>query len=380
MCGLLVVCMVMAYGCERHVEGRLAFDREEERRFLKDPGWTGPLSSRLGVRVEAASWEELVAKVKPTFTWGNLDAWACEASNTGLPKMMWIDEDLAGRPIFRLEKAYAWQPSADQEARWVLVKLMPADGGGSDIEANNLLGEQINGRAMPICVKVTDAIPDAPGDGMLADYAIIRGRDPRGGTVYEIGWSHEMCMGSGHWVYRDLIYVWRDAKGVWRLLGEGACESEGCNGRRECGGSWCEVSVRWQGEPVRPMVFFAQGMRRSEAGEGPIGLPDLVSYGDAVLDGTGDTLPVALKWSGGEYMRAEKGDTLEKMAWRLVVWREVDTMDSAHYWEPWLDKPSPELLRQREACREELLRLNPKLSANDSDELVEGTQVYMRNN
>jgi len=333
--------------------------------------------------VEAASWEELVAKEKPTFTWGN-PGFQTERGmpSDGFPDMMWIEGGADGKPVFRLERAYTWKPAADEKVRWVLVELVEHDNG---IIVDNFFHEQIAGRMFPIRVNVTDEISGDPDRRWFADYAIVRGSDPRGGTVYEIGWSQNIASGMGRWISCRQIYVWRDMNGVWRLLGEGLGESGGKTGP-EYHNCSCEVNVEWRGElphPVRPRVGFVLVEWNSETGEDAT-MPDLVLYRDSVLDGASDRLPVALKGSGAEYMRAEKGDTLEKVALRLAVWDEIKMKDSKDYfyWDPRKDKPSAELLRWREKylqfCRDELLRLNPQLSGNMSDELVEGTQVYIR--
>jgi len=392
---------------EEGAEMRGEVDRQQlERHILEKPDWTGPLSPRLKVKAEAGSWDKLVAQVKPTLTWGwpspNGDIPPYESP---FPNMIWIDQNAAGKPVFRLEQAYVWQPApsapgsaggadgvdagtkshppaepganGQMEARWVLVELLPNDNG----KADKLLGEQIAGRRLPIRVEVTDAVPDLH-DHSLASYAIVRSVDPRGGTVYEVGWKME----TSHWLYRYVIYFWRDTKGErggWRVLGDGPSDHITSDESRVYNRE--QVSVQWQGNPVKPTISIVKAERHLKRGDMRVRGPDLVVYSDVTLDGTNETLPTRPKWSDKQYMRAQKGDTLNKMVDRLTTWNESGLVGehSLQLKEKRgeVAEPSPELLRQRELrreiSREKLRRLNPQLPVNANATLKEGTQVFI---
>lgn len=268
---------------------------ELERLTPKHLDWTGPLSALLSIRAVAENWADLVAEVKPTLTWGRSYYEDTASPDAGFPDMMWIDQDENGMPVFHLERAYAWKPDDDQPARWVLVELADSEF-ATDEEAwadSLLLGEQIGGRGLAVRLEVTEEIPPDPDKCTWASYAIIRGVHPRGGAVYELGWSHEMTMGTGHWLHRRLIYVWRDTDGTWRLLGEGPRESHGKLGGNEQLGSWCQLSVQWKGDPAMPVVVISRTDCLLAIGESAVGLPSLVTRRDATLDGAA-TLPATL--------------------------------------------------------------------------------------
>jgi len=369
---------------------------EYEQAALENPEWTGPLSSRLNVRTEADSWDELVAKVKPTFTWGKrtfrMDEDEPEdmPDDTGFPDMMWIDQGSDGEPVFSLARAFAWAPTYGEKARWVLLDVpayTPKDDGDADEDeyGPGALRRQIAGREMPIRVRVTSEIPGKPDGGGYAAYAISLGTDPRGGTVYEIGWPQEMNEGSWQFVECRRLYVWRDQAGTWRRLGKGPSDSYARIGYGACGSSKSQSSVQWR--DTRPVVTVVLRSEQHQHGGEDGGIdttvkPIHVTCSVATLNATVDELPAKLEWSKTEYLMTAEGDTLATIVHRLAVWDEYHDELTPHWWEAREENPSPELLTQRaetlKAVVAHLRRLNPNLPANENEKLPADTRIVIR--
>jgi hypothetical protein len=323
------------------------------QKCLDSPDLTGPLGPGLKIRAQADTWKELVANAKPMFTWGQPELagpLAQHAPDQGFPDMMWI-EDAAAKPVFRVARAFTWKP-AGQKTRWVLVDL-------NDGAIDRSSRDQIQGRPMPERLEVVKGAPISDG---FVSYAILKASDPHGGAVYEVGWAPEMCDGTGHYRFLRLLYVWRTPAGEWKLLGEGPQEEQS-----HYGVTSCESTVRWKGDPARPVVSFVIRDWSSEADEEPTGRPDVTVCRDGVLDAAGGSLPAIFKFADVDYIVAQKGDTLDKITCRLAAGRG---------WVPNTEVPrNPE--ENRQAWRKELARLNPKLTRVGTDPIPEGTSVVM---
>ena len=326
---------------------------------MECPDLSGALSVNLKVRAEAKTWNELVAKVKPTFTWGQPECTQDVQADCGFPDMMWIDQPAGDKPVFRLARAVTWKPFG-QKARWVILDL---DLDSASQHQDDLLGDQIQGRALPDRVEVAN---ERPAYEHPASYAVVRGAHPRGGIVYEIGWALEMCYGTGHYEPLRLLYVWRDGGGNWRFLGEGPGETQGHDGYTRC-----EATIRWASAPLRPAVSFIVFGSESESRENQPDLPDLTICHDAALDALGGPLPARLTRSQRGYILAEKDDTLDKIAYRMVV--------RGNEWDAYGPKPTQALLHKRQEVlrkqREDLLKLNPQLSRNGSAAIPQRTRI-----
>jgi len=341
--------------------------------------WNNPLTPR-NIRVQADTWDELVAKTKPMFTWGTPGPKG--SPDAGFPDMMWIDHTPDSVPIFRLARAYLWTlgEGAERKKRWVLLDILPG--------RESLSGMQVAMRELPVRLPVTDE-PVTEGtedDGFpYLSYARCLDSDSRGGTVYEIGWARGRGPGTGEWKTRRLVYVWRDLAGTWRLLGDGPEDSFG---RLVTPGLHvkfsCTASVQWTGNPVRPVVLFDTEERHYD---GITGQHDLVIFHDAPLDTPLDAPPAQLVWSEFERVRIEENDTLETVIRRLAFWNRADNDNNVPYWDPYEDHegsedPSLELANQRaeilKTYEAYLRQLNPHLPADKTEKLSECTRIAIR--
>lgn len=340
------------------------FSADVERRRLEFPDMDGMLSARLKVRLEAETWDALVAKVKPNFIIKTQTPWRDE--NPDGRDFMWIEEGSDGRLAFRLEEAYTWRPT-DQKSRWVLVDpVMQPEGKAWDVLWDQAWSN-FSGNMLPMKV-VVGAEPRWPG------YAKVNSTDPRGGTVYEIGWVSSVCDGSGCCQTRRNLFIWRDAAGRWYFLGEGPDGSSSKNGYA----NWSEVEVRstvhWSvaERPAPWRIDFVEATTRSEGfADGAEGLPEVTLCRDAVMNVRPDALPASWSWTSTrdyEYLVAASGDTLDQAAARLAAW----TGD----WKI----PADETLRAKGrnlvwgACRYQLWRLNPELMER---RLAAGTRIQL---
>ena len=336
-----------------------------------------PLTPR-DIRVQADTWDELVTKTGPMFTWGTPSPKG--APDAGFPDMMWIDQGPDGRPVFRLARAYLWTlgEGAERKKRWVLLDFLPGN--------RSLYGEQVAWRELPVRLDVTDE-PDTEGaeeDGFpYLSYARHLASHPRGGTVYEIGWAHARGLGNAVWKTRRFVYVWQDQAGSWRLIGDGPEDFAGrFNGIPSLYIELsCKASVQWKGDPARPVVSVVEETRNSD---GITGQHNLVTFRTATLDTATDTMPAKLEWSSSEHTQAEENDTLETVVRRLAFWNRLRENVDAPEWEPYEseDGPSPELVNQRaeilKTYETYLRQLNPHLPADKTEKLPEGTRINIR--
>ena len=383
---------------------------------------------RLRIRVSADSWEELLAKARPTFTWGT------PMPKAGFADMMWIDTNADGTPdcpaptqwAFRLARAIVWKPDADQKVRWILLDFPVDDPEEGQPVLGLLDGREygdpypllcrIAGQATPARLSVTSEKPPTPQFGD-SSYAVCIGQhdsDLRGGAVYEIGWGGKQNLQERYSEHR-MLYVWRDQAGQWRFLGAGPREEHhrsGHIGHEDNVSIISRASVQWRGDPSRPVVAFVVKESRYKTWSCggyydefvEVIWPRLTICRDATLDAA-DGTPAELTWASEEYVQAVRDDTpeaeddtLAKIVHRLAAWNYFDVNEIANAnedaseneeaseettgWDLAEQAPGAELLQRREKIRqtytERLRRPNPHLPSDDNAKLPEGTRVTIR--
>jgi len=295
------------------------------------------LGKRLTIRVGADSWEALIEKVNPTFTWGGRD-------------MLWVGKDEEENPEFTLDRAYVHQPSGEP-AKWVLLGFRD---GPSDRWSRKLSCNYIRRTA-----RLYDEVPRGNDSGR-GEYAIIRSTNAEAGTVYEIGWQSLRSCGSSGATYERRLYVLRDVKGQWHFIGEGPTESHGLRGYAKAYSYYYvrQSCVIWTGAPDAPLrIEFTVAHKKWEwAGDGApedfVPQPERVEYTETVLVGR---LPARLRWTTQRpYMLARKGDTFEKVVKHLATWtlgwdtnRGDDRKIILRMWRRGLVGLNPELPREK---------------------------------
>jgi hypothetical protein len=279
-----------------------------------DPGVT--------IRAKAATFEGLVSKTVPTFSWNHCD-------------LMWVKYNAQGTLCFTMDRACVYEPK-DEKPRWALMNL---DG------CNDLL-DTFSTEFVRETAKLVSARPHH--DGGDGSYAIELARRPDGSRVYEVLWESYPCMGNGLWVSDRHLFVLLDAGGKWSFLGEGPTDHSGKSGMRHYSTS-NSYHAEWTDDPERPVQIR---LHREEwsgpAGEGDLeqDYPDLTVQRDGILDPESHELA---RWTTREYVIAEKDDTLDRLALRLARWR-------TGYFD---DKRHDDAIA---AARELLLSLNPELA------------------
>ncbi len=227
------------------------------------------LGKQFSIRASAGSWEELIQKVKPTFAWNGCD-------------MMWIETDHRSQPEFILDEAYVFQ-SANQPRQWVLLEHK------TNVPYKDLHQESprffYSCRNLYAVAPLLDSIPPVQNDaGERGNYAVMIGANPRYGSIYEIGWQNEMCIGVSHPDYGRRIYLFKDRSNNWRFLGEGPAE-----GWSRDGGNTLESKAIWNDSSSYPFEIRFH----SEEVSYPIGYsaddtnrpPDVMQTNEYVLAG-----------------------------------------------------------------------------------------------
>lgn len=253
-----------------------------------------PLDARVRFRLEAGSWEELVARARPACTWNDLD-------------MLWVAEE-PGRPVrFVVERAWIYRP-ADGPPKWVLAGF---DSGGGSPPIRERFGSWPR-------AEIAVGAPPAGGDGCIGDYARRLASDARFGTVYQLGWQGEISGGTNLFSPNRAVFLLRDPQLRWRVIGQGIEEGVGKAGYPVCWRCGAEYRVRWTGDPSDPAaVEITVTHSLCEVGEEQSGAPTLATHRDGVLVRRPE---FGVKWTGREHVRAEPGDTLEAIASRLAWW------------------------------------------------------------
>jgi len=294
--GLLVLTAVLAMAAEcRPGEGGPA---------AEPPALPGPVLREIGdgasIGAEAESWEVLVEKAKPAFTWGGRD-------------MLWIGQDEQGDPRFTLDRAYVFQPEG-KPARWVLLAF------GETPHTIWHMVFSLNYVRRTARLYEEDKIP--VHDGGSGDYAVAKSHHPAAGTLYEVGWQSIRSAGSSAATEERRLYLLRDRNGRWHFVGEGPGPRASKFGYNVDCLRLVESALTWTGVPDRPVrIEFTVRDSRTEGGEMP---EDRVprrrrdEYSRAVLDAT---MPAALQWIDDRpYMLAQKGDTFDGIVSHLATW------------------------------------------------------------
>ncbi|MCY2927852.1 MAG: hypothetical protein NT031_20925, partial [Planctomycetota bacterium] len=353
---------LILWGCERPAAGRPAPKAAEvskqERYHIENPDLTGPLCRSLKVRKEADSWAQLVAKVKPTFTWTAIDE---IVPTQGRPAwvgrdMLWIEIGADKQPVFRVERAFTWKP-AGLKPRWVLLDY-------HDERPDPGFEEQVMGKPWALQKALMKAMPR--GD-TASDYVILKGRHDRGGAVYEICWVKMTYAGMGHVTEVRFLLVWQDTRGVWRFIGEGPMATE-----EKHGAVWVKFDLRWQGDPSVPVVTYTVTWAEWALLDNGEEAVDGTTYRDGIIDPPVGGVTQPFRWLNDlVYMLAEKDETIEKMTYRRAFWQPG--------WGGGKTTSGPELLRIRETMlrewRAKILQLNPELVKVGAGPIPEGTRV-----
>ncbi|MCK4625862.1 MAG: outer membrane lipoprotein carrier protein LolA, partial [Phycisphaerae bacterium] len=297
------------------------------------------LGKRLGIRVEADSWDALVKKVKPTFTWSGRD-------------MMWADKDEKGNPQFTLDRAHVYKPKG-KPAKWVLLTFQNAPFavfGWNDY--------------LPGIAKLHKKVPI---DRRSVKYALVKSTNPKGGTVYEIVWQSAMSLGIGSVAEQRHLFVLQNAKGKWRFLGEGpVCSGNKMRGLRAARYT-LQSKVVWTGKPNASVrIELVQKGTQTEwpsSDDDPTVVlkRDRIEYRDAVIDGK---VPAILRQTTKRpYMLAQKGDTFEKIVHHLATWSSG--------WDANKGNDRQIILK---IWRKELTKLNPQLP---KGKIPEGARIRL---
>lgn len=322
------------------------------------PAASGEVITDLGtgfvIEMAADSWPALVQKAKPKFAWNGCD-------------MMWIEWNKRGEPQFVLDEAYLYQPT-NQPRQLVLLRNV----GRNIPETERRAAEPrffYSGGNLRSVAKLQKTVPHSDHG---EDYAVAIGRNRTIGTVYEIGWQREMCMGTGHYEYGRRIYLWRDRLNGWHFLGEGPEEGWG----RGCG-CLVESRVVWENSPTNNLPFQIQFHREeitspynSSADDANANQPPdvAIDYDTALVV----TPPAPVQDIGkNPYLLAEKDDTLEKIVYRLGWYFPG--------WECYPDEAKQQAMKNQilEAWHAAIVRLNPNLPPQGI--LKESTRVQLVN-
>jgi hypothetical protein len=222
------------------------------------------------------------------------------------------------------------------------------------------------------------ALKEPPSEGeFMESYAVEKSVDPQAGKVYEICWVR----GRSGWSQTLMpIYVWRDAAGRWRLIGEGPEDTWDRGWYSRHHGTSHETTIQWKGSPPLPVITVVQtdwlsGCTDRDGSGSEIELPGLEVCRDAVLD-AGKPLPATIEWSSQQYVAAEKDDTLEKIVRRLAIWGR-----GGGDWQGEEMKPNAELSKKRQAIERALLKtieqLNPRLPKASTAVIPQSTRVII---
>jgi len=303
------------------------------------PALPRPMLEELGefftIRAQAGSWDALVKKVKPTFTWGGCD-------------MMWVGRDKKGSPQFTLDRAYIYKPKG-KPARWVLLKYQDSyvayDKVWSEFGSNYLRG----------VAKLHEKVPET--DHGSGQYAVVLSIGSKGGTVYEIGWQAAKCSGSGQVIAQRRLFVLRDSKGKWHFVGEGPICTSGKMGAAYCYWNTLQSRITWTGKsdaPVRiELTWKHVRSQLTPSDDDPI-VPkrDMITYRNAAVAGA--LAAKSRRLLKRPYMLAKKGDTFEKIAHHLSTWTfgwDTNRGDDRRFiqamWRKGLARLNPKLPREK---------------------------------
>jgi len=276
------------------------------------------------IRIEAASWTQLVAEAKPTLTWQRRN-------------MLWVEEDQTHPDELRfvLDHAYLVEHK-DGTVRWTLLR------DESDGPYRSSPGEWPR-------TEVSVSRERPRHDRGRGDYAVVMARSREGDVLFELGWEAGPW-GMGNHVAGRQIYVLRERGGQWRLIGEGPGWYSGRGG----GTYHIESEARnvtWTGDTDAPVrIDFTETLMQYPDEEPR---PRVVTRQAGRIAGH---LPARYEKLGQPYLVSGRDDTFERMVDRLSAW----TRDSFHAakGKQWLTFDKATI---RQMWRRQLLRLNPDL-------------------
>ena len=339
---LLVSCTL--FGCSTATRQRVEGVSGQAIGLAKPKPVLEQLDLTSQVRASAESWETLIAAVKPTFTWQDVD---------GGCNLMWVRNDHLNPPYFELDRAFGYQADGGN-IQWVLLKA-PLDA----TLYHSVNGVNVHGRATLVQEK---PIPRRGTSG-AGVYAVVLASNPNHGTVYEIGWEGLMGEGTGHPFNEKRIYVLQEKSGQWRFLGEGPGEGSGKSGW-DC---WQYIvsakKVHWNpkspsGVEIRFTVENVGSEIRDEDEPGT-SRRDRIEYLDGVLDGHSKIV----QWASHPYMVAQSGESFEGLVYHLSTW----TIG-------W-DGPQSQAQKKIQLFWEqELVRFNSRIS---NGSIAVGSKVYL---
>ena len=276
-----------------------------------------PITEYIAVLERAATFESLVERTTPRFTW---DA---PQEPLGAHDLLWVLHNRAGKPIFAMNRAYRLRLAKDRPAESF---LLGADAG-----------------AWSDWIDYAREVDEKP--------AVIA-RDPQRGVVYQAVWHSLPNTGTGHIEIERQVFLLCDGRHRWHLIGEGPCSKRGRNGLRAYG-SIVDSQARWTDDPAAPVEVRCTERMTDYCiveGNNASPVPDLETRHDATLKGT---LPATLQWDDARYVVVEKPESLESLALRVAGWNTL-----------YLEESDAESRRSRVRAVADLLReSNPGLPA-----------------
>jgi hypothetical protein len=303
---------------------------------LRAPGQTAAdWRAQVEVTHQAESLEALLAKAKPSITWGDGD-------------MMWITEPEPGKPVFILNHAIR-PPSARGDApTWALVKTK------GDADYVPFLDGQFGYEKLEVVASPPQA------DGAPPSHALEFDSDPEVGTLYRIRWTSGPTTSPDQvFRVRDLFVLRRGDR--WKFLGEGPSESFGRGDRGTWFAEGTQYHLEWVGRDDKPLNLTASHWRMTAEDADLPARADLVTRRDGVLDFARH----GMKWDDHEYVLSCAGDTMDAVIERLAAWRT---------WPAWKKYPDrrPALT---ELIRPQVLSRNPQTPRDAT--LPTGSRVFI---
>lgn len=290
------------------------------------------ISGSFGIVMETSSLEELLAIGKPTFVTYDGD-------------LIWVGTGFGGKLTFMIDRVRRVQTD-DQPEKWCILKPISysASWGFDHVAVIELFDKK------PV------------HDGGPGNYAVALSESDHGDILYEIGWQRGPA-GSGNVTVTRPFYLLKMKSGKWLLVGEGPSESSGTSGRDYSYATYATSLVQWQGGSDHPVtISFKKVKWHCEIESQGHGAPWLHVYCAAILEGP---YPAELRYTSPEYVVAEENDTLDKIAFRLAVWKSP-------YWQG----KSRETFAKE--WRDKLLAINADLSPDGI--IKKGTVIYLETN
>jgi hypothetical protein len=308
----------------------------QEKRTPSPPQVLKGLGNRLKIRLEADSWPELCEKAKPTFTWNGKD-------------MMWIIEEADGKTIFKMNRAFIFEPTGERP-RWILLY---EQNGEHDNWYRELSGQSLEGIAHLNKGKPVH-------DSGAGHYAIIFAQNDNRGIMYEVGWQDQMGEGTNRSQGERRLYVLKEITGKWFFMGEGPseCSAKGLNFREYFSSSF-RANVIWKPDRNPPCKINFQ-VRFNDFDNNKGGKHEKNIYNDCVLDGTTE---YTKKLCEREYYICEENENLQSIIAIMAPWESE-----------WDNNRTGERDKILEMWRTYLINLNPGV---DFTSIKSGTRLNL---